>query len=182
MATNVALPDQVAPELTEAFPDNTGVMSTARVLGLITSDTIAAAADAHHYVTGFTTERAGGAGGAPPQLLANAVLRFPTPQDAADAAADMSAAPDSALMRQSAPATTIPIPRYPATLAWLYRINGAFVITAYTAHGPYVLYQYAGSKVSADQAANLVANTLDVQGPLIDAFTHPGRSADDLAA
>lgn len=170
MATNVALPTAVSPELTDPFPQFTGVITRGEGLRQLMSDAVASAAEANHYITGFNTERAGAIGSAPARLLSNAVLRFATPDDAAAAAAAMSAAPDSTLMRESAPATTIPIPGHPATLAWLYQVDGGFNISAYTTRGPYVLYQYAGSKASADQAASLVAATVDVQGPLIDAF------------
>jgi hypothetical protein len=170
MATNVALPTQVSPELTDPFPQFTGVITRGQGLRDLVSNEVATAAEANHYITGFNTERAGVIGSAPARLLSSAVFRFPTPQDASAAAAAMSAAPDSALMRESAPATIVPIPAHPATLAWLYQVDGGFNISAYTAHGPYVFYQYAGSKATVDAAAALVGATVDVQGPLIDAF------------
>ncbi|AQT82209.1 hypothetical protein B1R94_27610 [Mycolicibacterium litorale] len=170
MATNIALPNQVSPELTAPFPQFTTAVDSPALLRAIISDEIADAAETHHFVTGFNTERAGAIGAAPARLLSNAVFRFPSPEDATAAAAAMSAAPDPALLRQSTPATTVSIPRYPATLAWVYQIDGGFDITAYTARGPYVLYQFAGSKATAEEAASLVAGALDVQGPLIDSF------------
>ncbi|WP_431240953.1 DUF7373 family lipoprotein (plasmid) [Mycolicibacterium aichiense] len=170
MATNVALPTQVSPELTDPFPQFTGIITRGQGLRELVSDEVASAAEANHYVTGFNTERAGAIGSAPARLLSSAVFRFATPEDASAAATAMSAAPDSALMRQSAPATIVPIPAHPATLAWLYQVDGGFNISAYTAHGPYVFYQYAGSKASIDAAAALVGATVDVQGPLIDGF------------
>ncbi|WP_445169009.1 DUF7373 family lipoprotein [Mycolicibacterium sp. Dal123E01] len=170
MATNIALPTQVSPELTDPFPQFTGVITRGPGLRALVSDEVASAAEANHYITGFNTERSGVVGSAPARLLSSAVLRFATPEDAAAAATAMSAAPDSTLLRESAPATIVPIPGHPATLAWLYQIDGGFNISAYTAHGPYVFYQYAGSKATVDAAAALVGATIDVQGPMIDAF------------
>jgi hypothetical protein len=180
MATNVALPNQVSPELTDPFPQLTTVVYRPENLGVILADSIAAAAGAHHYITGFNSERSGRIGSAPPRLLGNAVFRFATPEDATAAAVAMAAAPDEQAVRTYSPATPIAIPRYPGTQAWVYGVDGGFDVSAYTAHGPYVLYQYAGSKATPDIAAALVADALDVQAPLIDAFT--ATPLDKLAA
>jgi hypothetical protein len=171
MATNVTLPNQVSPELTELWPNFTTVLADTDALRVILSDGIAAAGGTNHYLTGFSTERSGQIGTAPARILGNAVFRFPTPQDATAAATAMAAAPDDDAVRATSPARPIPIPRHLDTLAFVYGIDGGFDVTAYTPHGPYVLYQFSGSKATPEAAADLVAAALDAQSPLIDAFT-----------
>jgi hypothetical protein len=170
MATNVTLPNEVSPELTEPWPTFTTVLDDADALRVILADPIADAAAANHYITGFSTERSGQIGTAPARILGNAVFRFATPQDAAAAATAMAAAPDATAVRATSPARSIPIPRYPGAVAFVYGVDGGFDVTAYTPHGAYVLYQFAGSKATPEAAADLVADALDAQGPLIDAF------------
>lgn len=159
--TLVSAQSDVAP--TTALPD-IGSLSVL-VFGTSLSD----AASAHHYVTGFVSGR-GTVGGEKPLVLANAVLRFPSNQDAAAAAPAMAAANLTIPRQGNVAATRLGIPRYPTTLANVAAVSGGFEAEAFTAHGPYVLYQYAGSKDSAAVVADLIAKTLDLQGPSADHF------------
>ncbi|BBC69150.1 hypothetical protein MMRN_p1190 (plasmid) [Mycobacterium marinum] len=60
-------------------------------------------------------------------------------------------------------------------------LGGGFEAVAFTARGPYVLFQFAGCKDnSADPVAALIAHTLDLQIPAIDHFEP--TPVDQLAA
>lgn len=96
------------------------------------------AAQAHRLVALFTSSRAATGDD---RSLANAVLRFPSPEEAATAVTEMT--------EKSA---------------------NAEVLGEVIAHGPYVLAQYANSKESPEAAAELIAATLDKQGPPVDQF------------
>lgn len=124
----------------------------------------------HHLVALFTTNRSNAADD---KDLINAVLRFPTPEDAGAAAPDMVVA--LANFKSGDTPTRfdpIAIPRHPDTagLTAHYGSPGKWGVDAVTARGTYVLVQWVESKVSAEAAAELVAATLDKQGPLIDQF------------
>ncbi|WP_375488024.1 hypothetical protein, partial [uncultured Mycobacterium sp.] len=171
MANNVVAPWEVDATLLAPVANTTTVLPKAENIAAILADPVPATAAAHNYLLGFSTERSS-VRPTPPErakILLNMVLRFASPQDAAAAAGDMAAQDQSASFRTT-PANPIAIPRYPATLATVTNIDNGFDVEAFTAHGPYVFYQFAGSKESADIAAQLVTDTLDMQGPLIDRF------------
>lgn len=181
MAENVVGPWDVDPALITAEPvmGLSGVVKDTNALNVILADgePIGAAAAAHRFVVGFSSSRHHYQGPAKAendqQSLANLVLRFPSPEDAADAAADMTRASGSVQgFAAIAPQTTrpIPIPRSPATTAVTFTALAGANVLAYTAHGTYVLCQQAYSKDGPDAAAELVAATLDKQVPLIDRF------------
>lgn len=168
MASNVVPPFQVDPSLSESEMTRPTPLQSAEALSLVLPKPIPEGAANHNFVTGFSTTRGGMT-----KILTNVVLRFATPEDAAAAAADMTAKSTNIETNYSAPKPThpIPIPRYPATSAAAFEVVGTVNVFAYTAHGPYVLCQSAQSSEGADAAADLVAATLDLQVPLIDQFS-----------
>ncbi|MEE3065654.1 MAG: hypothetical protein VYA67_17180 [Actinomycetota bacterium] len=137
-------------------------------MSLALPEPIPSGAANHNFVTGFVTARR-----AMTKELINMVLRFATPEDAMAAAADMSAKSASIQTRYSGPQPThpIPIPRHPGATAYTYEATSQVNVFAYTAHGPYVLSQHADGTEGADALVNMVAATLDLQGPLIDQFS-----------
>jgi hypothetical protein len=153
------------------------VLKDAATVGLIEPAGVSAAAQAHSFINGFSSDRRG----ANQQRLMNAVLRFADPPSAAAAAADMAAAtvqqPD--LTR---PMSKLSIPGQPGALAFTDS-GGAgqhsVTVVSYTPHGPYVLSQTVQS-ATVDTATALISKTLDLQGPLIDQFTptDPARFVD----
>ncbi|KEF95029.1 hypothetical protein K883_05214 [Mycobacterium sp. TKK-01-0059] len=169
---------EIAP--TTAFPEPT------RLSALVRGDSIAAIAAAHHFVAGFVSGRAtppppqGQAGADKPKILDNGVFRFPSPQDATDAAAAMAAADVGTIRPGNIPATQLAIPNYPNTRAYVAPLSGGFEASAFSAHGPYVFFQFAGSKESSAAVADMIAKTLDLQGPAADHFQ--ATPVDQLAS
>jgi hypothetical protein len=94
-------------------------------------------------------------------------MRFPTPADAAaDFAAQLSAIPGAS------PPQPVKIAGHPEANATQSTLSdGTFTVTSTTAHGPYVLYQYARAQENLDVATALVAKTLNLQAGRIDGFT-----------
>ncbi|MDD4865700.1 MAG: hypothetical protein PHQ28_00785 [Mycobacterium sp.] len=189
MAESVAGPWQVDPALLS--PTNSEIAPTsaiadpARLSMLVRGDSIAAIAAAHHFVAGFVSGRAtvppaGQPAADKPKVLDNAVLRFPSSQDASDAAAAMADADVATARPGNITATRLPIPRSVTTLAYVAPLSGGFEASAFTAHGPYVLFQFAGTKDSADATGELIAKTLDLQAPMVDHFQP--TPLDQLAA
>ncbi|WKG00783.1 hypothetical protein [Mycolicibacterium sp. HK-90] len=135
--------------------------TAALVDGFVTSDT-QRILESHDYVAGFAAQRFG-----PTKAMTVMIARFPDGQTAADAAHQMAAVPAPRGSR-----TPLPIPRHPAALGTTFDADdGAYYVESYTAHGPYVLYQFVNSQESLTAAADLVAATLDLQAPRIDGFT-----------
>jgi hypothetical protein len=176
MANYVVVPTEVDPALTEAIPQNTSTLTTADDLPEpLDSD------DAQDFVVGFSTARRSiGA-----RVLINAVLRFTNPAVAADAAGDVAAlyVRMSGVPAQYAgvrPAGAVPIPRHPSTVAFASETDEGTELHSATAHGSYVLFQYALSKAGLGGATALIAKTLDLQEPLIDQFVpdEPSHFAD----
>lgn len=165
----------ISPTNAEIAP-TTAISDPGRLSVLVRGETIAPIAASHHFVAGFVGGRTtppppkGQAGGDSPKILDNGVLRFPSTQDAADAAAAMGAADLGTVRPGNIWATRLPIPRYPNTLADVAALSGGFEAESFTAHGPYVFFQFAGSKESAAAAADMIAKTLDLQGPSADHF------------
>lgn len=166
LANNVVGPWQLDPTLIANTHAGEGPGNFAAAFSVATAQ----AAVAHQLLAVFKSNRTNAAGD---RDLINAVMRFPSPQDAAAAAADMTAASThSEVLGDPIDRDPIPIPRYPATsgLVHFWDTLGKWSVEAFTAHGPYVLSQYSGSTQSAEAATELIAATLDKQGPLIDAF------------
>ncbi|MGE2726992.1 DUF7373 family lipoprotein [Mycolicibacterium pulveris] len=180
MANHVIGPWEVDPVLTKWFGFGAMVLPRAQALGLIGPGDLGMVASRHNFINGFATARTED----DKKLLLNAVLRFPD-DDAATAAA--SALGETAMRQQGAdgPAQTVSIPGHSGAKANTYttvdRTAGKrHAVRSFAAHGPYVFMQLAQSTDGAEQAAEMVAKTLDLQGPEIDSFraTDPSEFAD----
>lgn len=135
--------------------------TAALVDGFVTSDT-QRILESHGYVAGFAAQRFG-----PTKAMTVIIARFPDVPTAADAAHQMAAVPAPRGSR-----TPFAIPRHPEALGTTFDAgDGAHYVESYTAHGPYVLYQFVNSQESLGVAADLAAATLDRQVPRIDEFT-----------
>lgn len=180
MANNVIGPWEVDPALTSWFAFGAVVLPEAQTLGLIGPGEFAVVAARHNFINAFASARSEG----DKKMLLNAVLRFPDDESAAAAATEMG---ESAMQQQGAdgPAQTVTIPGHPDARANTYttidrRAGKRHAVRSFTAHGPYVLMQLAQSTDGADQASQIVAKALDLQGPEIDEFraTDPAEFAD----
>lgn len=190
MANAVVGPWEVDPALISVRGEQapTTVLPTLGSLSvLVFGAALAADAARHDFLLGFTSGRASvpPPAGQPaprnkPKILDNAVLRFASPADAAAAAAAMAGANLARPRADGHRARRLIIPGHSSTVANVAAVKQGFEAVAFTAHGPYVLYQFAGSKESADVVADLVGKTVELQGPLIDHFqpTPPDRLAD----
>jgi hypothetical protein len=182
MAEFTVLPSDVDATITQSALLEIGTsalpVGTAKSIDLVISDGASDVAAAHHFIAGFSTARRSELSGHG-KAITNMVMRFPDRDSAADAATQMAALPSPT----PSPRTPVPVPRHPEALASTFDTRDAtnsHVVESYTPHGSYVLYQYANAEESLDVAAQLVATTLDLQAPRIDAFvpTDPDRLAD----
>lgn len=170
MAEYVVGPWEVDAALTDGVRP-TSVLPDPAVLRQLLPKKLAAAANKHNFVTAFSSARRTTPDG---NSLVNAVLRFPDPQSAAAAATelgDLSLQPDDDLP----PAQPVAVPNHPDTRASTFEFTPSgstpqTSVSAYTAHGPFVLHQYADSRDGVGPAADRVAKTLDQQIPAIDKF------------
>ncbi len=121
----------------------------------------------HGYVTGFANARSTNDSAIPhDRRLKNFLMRFPD-TDAATAVAPLLASADRF---GPGPVSPISIAGHPDTHAVAgVSEKGKQAVAAFTARGPFVLYQW-GETSSTDTAAQLVSATLDKQLPTIDAF------------
>jgi hypothetical protein len=171
MAEHVVGPWEVDMALTKSARPTTVLRNPAALQQLLTEN-IAFAAGKHNFVTGFSSARRT----EPNRVsLVNAVLRFADPPSAAAAAtefADLSLQPNDNLP----PAQPVTIPNNPGTRASTFETTppGSTTpetsVSAYTAHGPFVLHQFADTPDGVGPAADMVAKTLDQQIPAIDRF------------
>lgn len=172
MADYVIGPWEVDEGLIAPYLDTYYVMNSPAPLANLGPEATASAADAHGMVNGFASARQI----ADKASLLNAVLRFPDTDAAAAAAKDMNAAATAQPVAGAQP-EPLAIPDHQATLAstYDYRSRGTdavrATVRAYTAHGPFVLMQFAQSVDGRDAAVSLAARAIDLQIPLIDTFT-----------
>lgn len=180
MANHVIGPWEVDPAVTGWFGFGALVLDSAEAMTLIGPSELAAVAGKHNMINGFTSARTE----ENKKLLMNAVLRFPDDTAASDAATEMG---QSALKQQGAdgPAQKVQIPGHEAAQATSFvtvdrQAGRSNAVRAFTAQGPYVFMQLAQSTESPEGASELVARTLDLQGPEIDNFraTDPAEFAD----
>lgn len=174
MAANVVVPNEVDPTLTRPSWFNTSTLGTSELISVDIPPPGPDIAAAHHVLLGFSSSRTS-QGPVDRKVLINAVLRFPDPADASDAATELAAKTPS-----PTPARAIPIPYFPTALAAAYDDEDFHAVASFLAHGPYLLYQYAEAPGGVGAAADLVAATLNLQIPRIDAFvpTAPAHFRD----
>ena len=179
IAGYVTGPWEADTSLTEPEQINTIVVKSSDALNDLLAKPTGDGVVGHHFVTGFSSARHNATGRY--KALDNFVLRFASAEDAAAAAHDMAAKSTGVtLPLASTPIPTQPfaIPRYPGSAAVSFRWPASVplrgdvpaAVLAFTAHGPYVLCQSADAD-TADNAAQLIATTLDLQQPMIDKFT-----------
>jgi hypothetical protein len=181
MANYVTGPWEVDPTLIRGYIDSAVVVKDADAVNFVLPEPLAAPAARHNFITGFYTARED----TDRKLLRNAVLRFPDPAAAAAAAKEFGEAAASEAV-EIPPVAPAPIPGHPDTASFSHRFAeyGNKLqwthVRAFTAHGPYVLFQSAQATDSIDTATGLIAKTLDLQVPLIDQFvaTDPAKLAD----
>lgn len=173
MGDNTILPFQVDGTLTTNNGLTSGPLvnpSTLLDIPLSISRTLSR----HHFVAGFAASAVRPGARLNSQGLTNLVMRMATADDAAAAVADVAAASatiDTLFSTTPVPTAPMTIPGHPEATAFSYPgPESAIFSWALTAHGPFVLMQWAGVPDNPDTAAGLVAKTLDQQLPLIDAF------------
>jgi hypothetical protein len=181
MAAYVVGPWQADATLTAAGAQTTAtVIESFDQLARVVWAPIAGGAYGLPFVVGFSSERQ--SPGTDPQMsLRNAVLRFADAAVASAAAQNMSARAmsmprvPSATPIVTAPEQAIPIPGHPdaagALLTFQEGAQSVRELTVFTSRGPYVLVQVARCASGPDCEAPLAAHTLDLQLPLIDAFS-----------
>ncbi|OJZ65774.1 hypothetical protein BRW65_27940 [Mycobacterium paraffinicum] len=188
LAGAVVGPWEVDRDLTDYAQIDSGVVKDTDAVNALLGIPLGDALRGHNLLAGFSSSRHTEKG--PYKALLNIVLELSSPDDATAAAADMAAKGATLTMPfDSKPLPTQPfsIPRHPGTAALSFRWTEQypapggprFSVTALSAHGQYLLAQTATSADTADLAAQLIATTLDLQQPLIDAFkpTPPDRMA-----
>jgi hypothetical protein len=170
MSNHVIGPWETDPAVTAWFGFGALVLQDAQAVSMVGPSEFAAVAAQRDFINGFASARTQ----ENEKMLMNAVLRFADDAAATSAAADMG---EAAMGQKGAdgPAQTASIPGHPESRATSYttvdrqgqRWNA---VRAFTSHGPYVFMQLAQSTEGAPQATELVAKTVELQGPEIDRF------------
>ncbi|OBH13652.1 hypothetical protein A9X03_00035, partial [Mycobacterium sp. E1715] len=181
-------PWEVDRDLTDYAQIDTGVVKDTDTVNALLGIPMGDALRGHNVLAGFSSSRHTEKG--PYKGLLNIVLELTSPADATAAVADMVAKGTTLTMpfdSKPLPTQPVSIPRYPGTAALAFQWTAQypapggprFSVTALSAHGQYLLAQTATSANTADLAAQLVATTLDLQQPMVDAFkpTPPDRMA-----
>jgi hypothetical protein len=167
IADSVVGPWDVDPALVVPGTARALVLADAGSLTLIEPRAVADVAQAHGLIAGFAADRLSEDG----QRLVNAVLRLSNPDSARTAVTEMAAAVASAT--NGSPTS---VPGHPETSAVAFTSNaeaapgGPITLYAFTSRGDYVSCQIANAE-SPDAAAALIAHTVDLQIPRIDAIT-----------
>lgn len=165
MSSAVVGPWEVDPDLNRK--DMPNAVMKAEALDDVFSHEAANIAITHGYVTGFANARSTNDSAIPhDRRLKNFVMRFPD----ADAAAAVAPLLASADRFGPQPVSPISIAGHPDTHAVAgVSDKGKQAVAAFTARGPFVLYQW-GDASSTQTAAQIVSATLDKQIPAIDQF------------
>lgn len=172
LADFVVLPTDVDTSLTLLIYNATSLLTDTDSLSdalaglVLRNDEIAAAAQG--FVAGFSSGRTGQGG---TTQLVNCALVYP------DDAAASAAATRMADISQTG--TAQPIPGHDSTRASLETGDDWSQVTAFTAHGRYVLIDWALAPTTPP-ATGLVAGVLTAQKPLVDTFdpTDPAALAE----
>lgn len=169
LAAFVVGPWEVDPALSEGFLNGAVVIDGPGALQGDMPAQLAEVGVRHNVIDGFATGRR-----AEDKDLRITVLRFADPGVAGAAATDFAAAAAKGV-DSDGPVTEISVPGHPETKAFSHpyvdELHGPTTrVRSFTAHGPYVVVQRSAAVAGADDAALLVAGTLDRQGPLIDQF------------
>lgn len=173
MAAATVGPWEVDPDITRVLSVNTTPVPTAASLWIDFPKPVPDIAEKHGYLTGFSSGRAAGME-EPTKTLILAVLRFPDEPSAAAAATEMAAEQMKVLLPDNVAVPT-PIPGHPeaigTTRPGTAKDKPTTVAEAFTAHGPYVLYQWTELENGGiDAATSMITRALDLSVPRIDAF------------
>jgi hypothetical protein len=179
MANNVIGPWEVDSSLRGSFALGAIVLKSPDALGLIGPQQLSTIVGKHQFINGFSSSRVAEG----KLILLNAVLRFVDAASAAAAAAELG---DAAQHSSNPPGQPAPIPGHPEAVAASYAVTEDATgkhwtaVRSFTPHGPYVFMQLAQAVGGLDQAAGLVAKTIELQSPRIDQFraTDPAEFAD----
>jgi hypothetical protein len=179
MANVTIGPWQVDPALSAYLAGEVAVLTTHKSLDQVLWAWETGAALNQSFLVGFTSQRHSVTG--PAKVLRNAVLRFP---DNASASAVAQGIYDKAMSfpRTDDSTPLVTEPEQPAPIPGHPDSHGALVtyqegadriqeLDVATAHGPFVLVQISRCATGPDCSAQLAARTLDLQVPLLDAFT-----------
>lgn len=172
MANYVLGPWEVDPALKAQDPMGAQVFNSTEALILLGPAELASVSDRHNFINGFATARQTQDG----KRLLNAVLRFGAPSSAAAVVSDLR---ETKLTERANAESTqgISIPGHPDTLGTSRTVLDPktkrqwTVVRSFTFHGPYVLTQVAQSADGVAAAAQLVANTINLQRVIIDQFS-----------
>ncbi len=181
MAENMIFPFQIDPEMSNLAILYTRPISSPKSASLaMENKALEGPINDHNWVAGVSIAGSDKHKPVYTRYLQNVVLLFNTPADATAATAamtDASASQEDPYNHTAYAVSQQSIPRYADTSARSWSVTGSsadnptsYHISAYTAHGPYVLVQNAVDVRGLDAAAELVAKTLDQQIPLIDAY------------
>lgn len=180
LANFVTGPWEVDPALVTPVPFGIGPGSLAlsggpKMLSMFFLPEQFAAMNVDGYVNGFATARKLDK----ERILRNAVLRFTDAAAASAAATSMAQAmlahPDP--LPPPIPSNVIAIPGHPEAQAVAHPFTETetnktwYLVDSFTAHGPYVLMVRAQQGGPPEPSAELIAKTLDLQGPAIDKYT-----------
>ncbi|WP_155929259.1 hypothetical protein [Mycolicibacterium sp. CBMA 234] len=175
MGEFVVGPWEVDPQLLELDVTSTGLLlSVVSVL----SPQLDQVAKNHQFINGFGSARGTARGADQNRGLQNVVLRFPNPDQASAAAAEFYAQHPSIHDPSAKP--DVPVPGHPEARAFQFTSSdGTFASVIISAHGPYVITEYATTQDTADASMQLAAKTFDLQAGRIDGFkpTDPSQFA-----
>lgn len=174
MGDYVVGPWEVDPQLLDIDATTTGLLLDAKALSSVSDDI----AKKHQFIYGFGSGRVTSAHGDHPRGLQNLVLRFPDPAAAAAAAAEFYT--QDPMTHDPSAKLNVPIAGHPEAQAYqLMTPDKRFAVLVVSAHGPFVLTQYAHAEESADISLQLATKTLDLQAARIDSFrpTDPNQFA-----
>ncbi|WP_151197709.1 MULTISPECIES: hypothetical protein [Mycobacterium ulcerans group] len=190
IATAVVGPWETDPTLVHYAQFDSGVVKGPGAVDFRLGSPIGDALKGHNVIAGFSSARKTDTN--PYKGLVNVVLELPNADEAVEtvrAMADNSAALTFPFSAEPFPTEPFSIPRHPDTSAVTFHhdvpapepVGGErFSVVAFTAHGPFVLAQWADAAESADKSAQLIATALELQEPRIDTFTPtpPDRISD----
>jgi hypothetical protein len=179
MAGFVVGPWQADPTLTETGAASAKVVERRNQISQVLWPSMLTRFPSLPMIAGFVSERTSADPG-DSTLVRNAVLQYPFPQTATDAAEGLAAgALNIAVVEEAGgpvptePVRAVPVPGHPeATAALMARPEGTAIVhelTVVSARGPHVLIQVS-QFATPERAIELAGRILDLQVPLIDTF------------
>lgn len=175
LADHVVGPWEVDPAFTLPRVATIGVALSDKGIDHAIGPPVGQIAVDHGFINGFVTSRGNTLKADEPRTsLTNMVLRFPTVEDAT-AVASAAHEQNPGVLTDPVP---VAIPGHPEALAKRGLYLGDVEVESFAAHGPYVLYQSVRT-TEGRPPEEVVAKTLDLQIPAIDAFkpTDPSQFA-----